>query len=52
MMPLAFGLRRTNRKAGIAAFVKSRGMACSVYGAQYLLEALYNAGEGAYALEC
>jgi len=26
-------------------------MACSVYGAQYLLEALYNAGEGAYALE-
>ena len=27
--------------ASVLAFVKSRGMACSVYGAQYLLEALY-----------
>jgi hypothetical protein len=26
-------------------------MACSVYGAQYLMEALYNAGEADYALE-
>ena len=26
-------------------------MACSVYGAQYLMEALYNAGEEDYALE-
>lgn len=26
-------------------------MACSVYGAQYLLEALYNAGEADYALD-
>ena len=30
-------------------FIKSRGMACSVYGAQFLLEALYEAGEADYA---
>ena len=45
MFPLAFGLVPADRKATIVAFVKSRGMACSVYGAQYLLEALYQAGE-------
>jgi alpha-L-rhamnosidase len=44
MMPLAFGLVPTERKAKVLAFVKGRGMACSVYGAQYLLEALYQAG--------
>jgi hypothetical protein len=31
-------------RARVAAFVVSRGMACSVYGAQYLLEALFEAG--------
>jgi hypothetical protein len=34
------------RIAQVAEFIKSKGMACSVYGAQYLLEALYAAGEG------
>ena len=32
------------------ALVKSKGMACSVYGAQYLLEGLFRAGEADYAL--
>ncbi len=50
MWPLAFGLVPEEKKAGVAAFVKSRGMACSVYGAQYLMEALYLAGEEDYAL--
>ncbi len=31
--------------------MQSRGMACSVYGAQFLLEALYDYGFGDYALE-
>ena len=44
MFPLAFGLVPPERIPGVAAFVKSRGMACSVYGAQYLLEALMAAG--------
>src|SRR5205814_6290826 len=38
------------RSRRVAEFVKSRGMACSVYGAQYLLEALYEAGEAGHAL--
>lgn len=50
MLPLAFGLVPAERRAQVAAFVKSRGMACSVYGAQYLLEALYQAGDPQSAL--
>ncbi len=44
MLPLAFGLVPEAERARVAAFVKSRGMACSVYGSQYLLEALFMAG--------
>ncbi|MFH1571801.1 MAG: alpha-L-rhamnosidase C-terminal domain-containing protein, partial [Gemmatimonadota bacterium] len=50
MLPLAFGLVPQARRRGVADFVRSRGMACSVYGAQYLLEALYLAGEAGHAL--
>jgi hypothetical protein len=50
MWALAFGLVPTDKKAGVVNFVKSRGMACSVYGAQYLMEALYLTGEEDYAL--
>lgn len=51
MMALAFGLVPEGYKATVISFIKSRGMACSVYGAQYLLEGLYRAGEADYALE-
>ena len=44
MMPLAFGIVPEPELSRVAAFVKSRGMACSVYGAQYLLEALFAGG--------
>ena len=43
MLPLAFGLVPDAERGRVAGFVKSRGMACSVYGAQYLLEALFEA---------
>jgi len=49
MFPLAFGLVPAERRPKIVAFIKSKGMACSVYAAQYLLEALYEAGEAEYA---
>ena len=49
MMALAFGLVPEEYKKTVIEFIKSRGMACSVYGAQYLLEALYNEGEEDYA---
>jgi alpha-L-rhamnosidase len=44
MFPLAFGLVPADREAKVADFVQSRGMACSAYGAQYLLEALFQSG--------
>jgi len=50
MFPLAFGLVPAERRTSVADFVQSRGMACSVYGAQYLLEALYETGRADYAL--
>ncbi|MBN2578709.1 MAG: rhamnosidase [Pirellulales bacterium] len=51
MMPLAFDLVPEKRMDRVADYVVSRGMACSVYGAQYLLEALYHAGRDEVALE-
>ncbi len=51
MFPMAFGLVPEENIPTVAAFIKSRGMACSVYGSQYLLEALYRAGEADHALK-
>ena len=48
---LALGLVPADRVKAVAEFVKSRKMACSVYAAQFLLDALYDAGEGDAALE-
>jgi hypothetical protein len=49
MMALAFNLVPETCKKSVIEFIKSRGMACSVYGSQYLLEGLYRAGEADYA---
>lgn len=51
MFALAFDLVPLEHQKTVADFVQSRGMACSVYGAQYLLEALYKAGKDDYALQ-
>jgi alpha-L-rhamnosidase len=50
LFPLAFGLVPSERVPTVAALLKQRGMAVSVYAAQFLLEALYRAGEGEQAL--
>ena len=50
MMPLAFGIVPEEYKKTVIDFIKSRGMACSVYGSQYLLEGLYREGEADYGL--
>lgn len=49
--PLAFDLVPEENIEDVADFTESCGMAPSVYGAQYLLEGLYNAGRGQAALE-
>jgi alpha-L-rhamnosidase len=51
MFPLAFGLVPQKNISTVVSFIKSRGMACSVYGSQHLLDGLYIAGEAGYALE-
>lgn len=48
--PLALGLVPEDRVARVTEHVKQRGMACSVYGAQFLLDALYDTGEAEHAL--
>ncbi|SFD91591.1 alpha-L-rhamnosidase [Spirosoma endophyticum] len=50
MMALAFGLVPEKYQPNVLAHMRSRGMACSVYGSQFLLDALYNANESAYGL--
>jgi hypothetical protein len=50
MFPLAFGLAPPDRRARVVEFVRSRGMACSVYGAQFLLDGLFDAGEAEHAI--
>lgn len=49
MFPVAFGMM-PKEKNNIIDFIKSRGMACSVYGSQFLMDALYEADEADYAL--
>jgi hypothetical protein len=51
MTALAFDVVPDAHKKSVVEYIKSRGMACSVYGAQYLMEALYNAAEADYALK-
>ncbi len=50
MLPLAFNIVPDSRKQNVADYIKTRGMGPSVYGAQFLMEALYNAGAEDYAL--
>lgn len=51
MFALVFGLVPEKEIPNVIRFIKTRKMACSVYGAQFLLEALYDAGEDKYALD-
>ena len=51
MFPLAFGLVPERLIPSVNRFIESRGMACSVYGAQFLLDAVYNGDNAGYGLK-
>lgn len=48
---LAFGIPDETEAPRVAEYLASRGMACSVYGAPFLINGLYRAGYGQAALE-
>jgi len=48
--PLTFGLVPEDKQQKVLDFVQSKGMACSVYGSQHLLDGLYASGADDYAL--
>lgn len=50
MFPLAFGLVDKKDITTVVDLIKNKGMVCSVYGAQYLLDGLYDVGQSEYAL--
>jgi len=50
LFPLAFGLVPANERQHVTQWLASRGMAGSVYAAQYLLEGLFENGEDSAAL--
>jgi hypothetical protein len=50
LFPLAFGLVPADRRPQIAQWLVGRGMAGSVYAAQYLLEGLFENGEDTAAV--
>ncbi len=50
MFPLAFGLAPEKNIADINQFIQSRGLACSVYGSQFLMDAIYDGNNADYGL--
>lgn len=51
LFPLAFGLVPEANREAMAEWLAARGMRCSVYAAQYLMEALFENGSDAEALD-
>ncbi|MDR2763747.1 MAG: family 78 glycoside hydrolase catalytic domain [Tannerella sp.] len=51
MFPLAFGIPSSGQVKSVLEYLRTRGLACSVYGSQFLLDAVYNAHDAAYGLQ-
>ena len=51
IFPAAFGLLPQGFEKSVHEFIRSRGMVCSVYAAQYLLESCFRLGDADYALD-
>lgn len=51
LFPLAFGIVPAEQRKSVASWLAGRGMVCSVYAAQYLLEGLFENGADEQALK-
>jgi alpha-L-rhamnosidase len=49
MYPLCFGLVPEGNRKTVIDYIKTRGMACGVYGSNYLMEALFDNDQTDYA---
>lgn len=50
MMPLAMGMVEDSCRTEVLDFIRQRGLACSPFGAQFLLDAVFDAGDPEYGL--
>ena len=50
LFPLALGLVDESRQQSVMEYIRSRGLVCSVYAAQFLMDAVYGATDGDYGL--
>jgi alpha-L-rhamnosidase len=50
MFPMAFGQVPADRRQRVMEFIRGRGMACSVYGAQFLMDALFDTDQAEHAI--
>ena len=51
MFPLAFDMVPTKNYKSVTDYMRTREMACSVYGAQFLMDAVYNGNDADYGLQ-
>jgi hypothetical protein len=51
MFPAAFGLTPEKYIPKVNGFIQSRGLACSVYGSQFLMDAVYDGHNAGYGLQ-
>jgi len=51
MFPAALGLVPEKYVSKVSSYIQSRGLACSVYGSQFLMDAVYDSNNAAYGLE-
>ncbi len=47
----SMGLVPPEQQKSVLAFIKSRGMACSIFGAKFLLDSVYDLEDGDYGLQ-
>lgn len=47
---LSLGLVDPQYENSVMKYIRSKGMACSVYGSQFLMDGIYDAGDGEYGL--
>ena len=50
LFPMALGLVAEENEERVMDYIRSRGLVCSVYAAQFLMDAVYGAGDGDYGL--